>query len=161
MSSFKNYITPNGLRSLQEEFNQLSKVERPQVTETVAWAAGNGDRSENGDYLYGKKRLREIDRRLHYLSKRIQSAELIDPETVRADEVRFGATVKLLTEDGEEKTYTIVGEDEANASQGKISWRAPLASALMRKRAGDFFTFRAPQGEQELEVLDVQYLPVR
>ncbi|MCB0352274.1 MAG: transcription elongation factor GreB [Bdellovibrionales bacterium] len=153
----KNYITPGGFRALQAELKQLRTKERPKLTETIAWAAGNGDRSENGDYIYGKKRLREIDKRIRFLLKRIENAEVIDPAQQKGTEVRFGATVTILDEDGNEKTYSIVGTDEMNIEKGKISYVSPLASALLRRKEGDVITFRSPRGEQEIEILEVAY----
>lgn len=153
----KNYITPGGFRALQAELKQLRTKERPKLTETIAWAAGNGDRSENGDYIYGKKRLREIDKRIRFLLKRIENAEVIDPAQQKGTEVRFGATVTILDEDGNEKTYSIVGTDEMNIEKGKISYVSPLASALLRRKEGDVITFRSPRGEQEIEILEVVY----
>lgn len=153
----KNFITPSGQKKLQDELYHLKYRERPEVTRVVQWAAGNGDRSENGDYLYGKKRLREIDRRIRYLSKRLQAAEVIDPAKVRSEQVQFGATVTIRTEDDELKTYSIVGVDEIEVERGKISWMSPLASALMRAREGDVVTFRFPRGVQELEVVSIEY----
>ncbi len=153
----KNYITPAGAARLRAELRRLRYEERPEVTKTVAWAAGNGDRSENGDYLYGKKRLREIDRRMRFLSKRLESAEVVDPLAVRSDTVQFGATVTVQYEDGTERTYSIVGVDEVDLERGRISWMSPLARALLKTQAGDVVTFRAPGGVQELEVLAVVY----
>jgi transcription elongation factor GreB len=154
----KNYITPSGLRRLQQELRDLKYKERPEVTETVAWAASNGDRSENGDYIYGKKRLREIDKKIRFLSKQIESAEVIDPGEVESDRIQFGATVTIRAEDDHEKTYTIVGIDESDASAGRISWKSPLARALMNGKAGSWVTFRSPKGEQEIEIVKVEYL---
>lgn len=151
----KNYITPSGLRVLTEEFRLLKYKERPEVTRVVSWAAGNGDRSENGDYIYGKKRLREIDSRLRFLAKRIEAAEIIDPSSQTGTKVRFGATVKYL--DPEEKLVYIVGEDEIDPSKGKISWKAPLAKALMNKEEGDIVEFNTPKGVVEIEILNVRY----
>jgi len=153
----RNYITPNGLKRLIKELKYLKSDERPKLTEVIAWAAGNGDRSENGDYIYGKKRLREIDKRIRFLSKRIESAEVIDPATCSAEEVRFGATVTILDDNDNEKTYSIVGADEMDISKGYISWKSPLAMALLRKRTGDIITFRSPRGEQEIEIAAVIY----
>ncbi|MCB0328821.1 MAG: transcription elongation factor GreB [Bdellovibrionales bacterium] len=153
----KNYITPGGLRSLQQELKQLRTVERPQLTETISWAAGNGDRSENGDYIYGKKRLREVDSRIRFLLKRIENAEVIDPALLSGNEVRFGATVTILDEEDREKTYTIVGTDEVNLDKKRISWKSPLAKALLRKREGDVVTVRMPKGEEDVEILKVTY----
>src|SRR4051812_33730891 len=141
----KNYVTPEGLAALQEELRKLRYEERPKVVETVSWAAGNGDRSENGDYLYGKKRLREIDSRVRYLTKRIESAEVVDPERQKnRDQGFFGATVEYERKDATRQTVTIVGIDEADLAMGKISWLSPLARALMKAHAGDVIEFRTP-----------------
>ena len=156
----KNYITPQGFKALQDELKHLRRVERPEVTQTVAWAAGNGDRSENGDYIYGKKRLRQIDGRIRYLLKRIENAEVVDPLSVNAEDVRFGATVTVLHEDGTEKRYSIVGEDETNVEQGQVSWKSPLARALFKKSEGDYVTFHSPKGEQDLEIVKVDYCEI-
>lgn len=153
--SEKNYITPHGLRALTQEFNYLKLTERPEVTRVVSWAAGNGDRSENGDYIYGKKRLREIDSRLRFLAKRIESAEVIDPSSLKGLKIRFGATVTYS--DPEEKTVFIVGEDEIDPARGKISWRSPLAKALMNKEPGDVVEFNTPKGLVEVEIVEVTY----
>jgi transcription elongation factor GreB len=153
----KNYITPAGLKILQDELRFLKYDERPKVTEVVSWAAGNGDRSENGDYIYGKRRLREIDSRIRFLSKRIENAEVIEPEKIEAQDVRFGATVTIHDEEGNEKKYCIVGEDEANAAKGRLNWKSPVATALLRKKVGDWVTVRSPKGNQELEIVDIQY----
>ena len=149
-----------GLKRLQDELRELKYKERPEVTSTVSWAAANGDRSENGDYIYGKKRLREIDSRIRFLSKRIEAAEVVDPASLNCPEVRFGATVTILDESQSEKTYSIVGVDEADASKGHISWRSPLAQALLKRKAGDVITFNTPKGEQEIEVVKVVYVAV-
>ena len=156
----KNYITPGGYRRLQEELAHLWKVERPPVVTTVAWAAGNGDRSENGDYLYGKKRLREIDKRMRFLLKRTESAVVVDAETQQElEQVFFGATVTICDSDGSnEATYQIVGVDEANASEGKISWISPLAQALMKAREGDAVKFQSPAGPREIEIVEIKYV---
>ena len=155
--SDKNYITPGGFKTLQDELRQLRKDERPKLCEVIAWAAGNGDRSENGDYIYGKKRLREIDKRIRFLMKALDACQVIDPETVKADDVRFGATVTILDEDDNEKVYSIVGRDETNIEKGYISWRSPVALALQKKREGDFVTIRTPGGEQEVEIVKIEY----
>lgn len=155
----KNYMTRRGYEALRLELDQLVRFERPKMVETVAWAAGNGDRSENGDYIYGKKRLREIDRRIRFLIKRIESAEVVDPERQQGmDQVFFGATVTLedLAE-GVEQTWQIVGVDEADASTGRISWISPLARALIKAREGDVVRFMSPAGTREIEVLAVRY----
>lgn len=153
----KNYMTPAGAKKMQEELRELLHKTRPEVVQTVAWAAGNGDRSENGDYIYGKKRLREIDRRVRFLTKRLDSIEVVDPLKVACDQVRFGATVTICDDEDRKKTYSIVGVDEADAGKGRISWASPLASALMKARAGDVITFRSPRGLQEIEVLSIEY----
>ncbi len=155
----RNYITPGGHARLMDEFLWLMNKERPQVTATVSWAAGNGDRSENGDYIYGKKRLREIDRRIRFLTKRLDMAEVVDPAVPREDEKRifFGATVTFAHQTGEEKTVSIVGVDEIDTTKGYISWISPMARALIKAREGDVVTLHAPGGTEELEVLDVKY----
>src|SRR6188768_3957362 len=155
----KNYITPGGFRRLQEELARLWKVERPPVVATVTWAAGNGDRSENGDYIYGKKRLREIDRRIRFLTRRLDVAEVVDPAAPREDDERifFGATVIFANQKGEEKTVSIVGVDEIDTSKGYISWISPMARALIKAREGDVVTLHAPGGVEELEILEVKY----
>ena len=156
----KNYMTRRGYETLLRELDKLIRVERPQVVETVAWAASNGDRSENGDYIYGKKRLREIDRRIRFLTKRTESAEVVDAERQQGiTQVFFGATVALFdlsTE--EEQTWQIVGVDEANASEGRISWISPMARALFKAAEGDVVRFQTPAGMREVEVLSVRYL---
>jgi transcription elongation factor GreB len=158
----KNYITPAGFRRLQDELARLWKVERPPVVSTVAWAAGNGDRSENGDYIYGKKRLREIDRRIRYLSKSLDNAVVVDNAGKALDRVRFGATVTYAHEDtGEEREVTIVGVDELDAGDARVSWRSPLARALLAAKVGDTVTLRAPRGPERLEVVAVRYEEVR
>ena len=153
----KNYITPAGAERLRAELRKLRYEERPEVTKTVAWAAGNGDRSENGDYLYGKKRLREIDKRMRFLAKRLEAAEVVDPLAITVDYVQFGATVKIRFEDDSERTYSIVGVDEVDVSKGRISWMSPLARALLKAREGDIVTFNSPKGQQDVEVLSVVY----
>ncbi len=154
----KNYMTPNGFAALQEELRQLQRVERPKVVETVSWAASNGDRSENGDYIYGKKRLREIDKRLRYLIKRLDSAEVVDPRQQQGlERVFFGATVTYARGDGSEHTVTLVGTDEANLDQGKISWISPVAKALMKAQEGDVVELRSPAGNEKLEVIEINY----
>lgn len=156
-----NYMTRRGYGLLQEEFEQLVKVERPGLVRVVAWAAGNGDRSENGDYIYGKKRLREIDRRLRYLSKRLESAVVVDPaEQANLDQVFFGAKVSYvdLADAGlSAYSHQIVGVDEADASAGRISWISPLARALMKARVGDVVRLQTPAGVRELEIEDISY----
>lgn len=156
----KNYITPAGAKKLQDELKELMHKERPEVVKVVSWAAENGDRSENADYIYGKKRLREIDRRMHFLSKRLQSLEVVDPLRVACDQVRFGATVTIRDENDKERTYTIVGVDEVDIDCGKISWLSPLASALMKAREGDVVRFNSPKGIQEVEIIKLEYREV-
>lgn len=156
--SLKNYMTPTGAAALQEELRTLMRVERSKIVETVAWAASNGDRSENGDYIYGKKRLREIDRRVRYLTKRLDSAEIVDPARQQGlEQVFFGATVTYAKEDGSEVTVRIVGIDEANLEQYKISWLSPVAKALMKARVDDTVTLHTPIGIETLEVLEIVY----
>jgi transcription elongation factor GreB len=153
-----NFITPGGLARLVAAHRELFEVERPKIVEVVSWAAGNGDRSENGDYIYGRKRLREIDRELTRLSKRIKAAKVVDPARQPDKErVFFGATVTLVDEDDRERTLTIVGEDEAEAEAGRISWRAPLAQALRGAGVGDLRTVRLPSGSRDFEVLSISY----
>ncbi len=155
---FKNYMTPAGHRQMKDELHHLLRVERPKVVETVAWAAGNGDRSENGDYIYGKRRLREIDRRIRFLTKRLESAKVVDPQQQkRRDQVFFGATVTYANEGGAETTVTIVGVDEADFARGQVSWISPIARALMKAREGDLVDLRAPAGIEQLEVLEIRY----
>lgn len=158
----KNYITPGGHARLVEEYLWLLNKERPDVTATVAWAAGNGDRSENGDYLYGKKRLREIDKRLRFLSKRLDMAEIVDATSPREDPSRifFGATVCYADQHGHEKTVAIVGVDEIDPLRGHISWVSPVARALISAREGDAVTLRTPAGIEKLDILSVDYQPI-
>ena len=154
----KNYITPAGFRRLQDELDQLWKTERPALVQTITWAASNGDRSENGDYIYGKKRLREIDRRVRFLRKRLELAEVVDPaQRGECDQVFFGATVTVCDSSGCESTYSIVGVDEADVSAGRISWVSPLARALLKLSEGEVATLRTPTGINELEVVGVIY----
>ncbi|MDO8264051.1 MAG: transcription elongation factor GreB [Gallionella sp.] len=154
----KNYITPNGYRKLKEEMDYLWKVERPALVKTITWAASNGDRSENGDYIYGKKRLREIDRRVRFLRKRMELAEVVDPaQRGECEQVFFGATVTVCDENGCECTYSIVGVDEADVGSGLISWVSPLARTLLKLREGEVAILRTPIGIQELEILSVSY----
>ena len=157
-AGLKNYITPFGYQLLRDELDQLWKVERPALVKTITWAASNGDRSENGDYIYGKKRLREIDKRIRFLSKRLDNAEVIDPVLrVNCDQVFFGATVTVCGEGGCERTYSIVGVDEADPARGLISWVSPLAKALLKAREDDVVTLRIPGGAEELVVAEVVY----
>jgi len=156
----KNYITPGGLQRLHDELQLLVTKTRPEMTAIVSWAASNGDRSENGDYIYGKRRLREIDRRIRFLTKRIESAVVVDPVANPKDQVFFGATVTICDADGVEKIYTIVGVDEIDLAKNRISWVSPLATVLMKSRVGDVVNFRTPNGERELEIVMVEYLKV-
>jgi transcription elongation factor GreB len=152
-----NYITPEGAAKLAEELIRLRTVERPRTVHEVSDAAAQGDRSENAEYIYGKKRLREIDRRLNFLAKRLDDAVLVDPREQRGDKVFFGATVDVEDESGAHRTYVIVGEDETNSATGRISWRSPVGRALLGKRAGDVVLVRRPAGDVEIEVLAVRY----
>ncbi len=158
IAGLRNYITPAGYQRLKEELLQLLNVERPEVVRTVSWAASNGDRSENGDYIYGKKRLREIDKRIRFLTKRLDVAEIVDPagrETT--DQIFFGATVVYTTTDDAENRVTIVGTDEVDPARGYVSWISPIASALLKARVGDQVMLHTPAGVQTLEILDVSY----
>ncbi len=155
----RNYITPGGYARIKDELNHLLRVERPHIVEVVHWAASNGDRSENGDYLYGKKRLREIDRRIRFLTQRLDLAEVVDPlqRTGNCDQVFFGATVTVCDEQGDEATYQIVGVDETDFSRSRISWVSPLARALLKAREGDSVRFQSPAGGREVEVVAIAY----
>ena len=156
--STRNYMTPQGYASLKAELLGLMDDERPKVVEAVHWAARNGDRSENGDYLYGKKRLREIDRRIRFLTKRLDIAEIVDPLRQGCnDQVFFGACVTVADPDGNENTYTIVGVDEADVARGRISWISPLARALIKSREGDSVRFHSPLGIREIDIVEVIY----
>jgi transcription elongation factor GreB len=156
----KNYITPAGERRLRDELKRLLHEERPEVVRTVAWAASNGDRSENGDYIYGKRRLREIDRRIRFLSRRLDETEVVDPAAQRSDRVLFGATVTIEDEEGRKRVYRIVGVDESDPAKGLVSWISPLAKALLGARTGDVVTLRTPKGSEDLEVLAVEYTEI-
>ena len=154
----RNYMTPQGYRALRDELVGLLDIERPKVVETVAWAASNGDRSENGDYLYGKKRLREIDRRVRFLTRRLDQAEIVDPSAHHgSDRVFFGATVGYANARGERRTITIKGIDEADSLRGEVSWVAPIARALLKARVGDEVQLATPGGVETIEVLTVEY----
>ena len=154
----KNYMTRDGHRQMREEFERLVKVDRPELVKVVSWAAGNGDRSENGDYIYGKKKLREMDKRIRFLTKRLENAVVVDPtEQENVEQVFFGATVCICDGDGTEATYQIVGIDEANVSVGRISWISPLAKALMKAREGDLVRFQNPAGLREIEIVEIRY----
>ncbi|MEM7647109.1 MAG: transcription elongation factor GreB [Pseudomonadota bacterium] len=152
-----NYITPSGLQTLKDELEYLLREDRPKVVATVAWAASNGDRSENADYIYGKRRLREIDRRVRFLTKRIEAAQVVDPAQQSGDKVLFGATVTIEDEDGAQKSYQIVGEDEIATDKGKISWKSPMAKALLGKSEGEEVRVKLPRGDSWVEIVAVAY----
>ena len=157
-TGLKNYITPSGFKRLKDEALNLLDKERPELVKVIQWAASNGDRSENADYIYGKRRLREIDRRIRFLTKRLDAAMVVDPAAREdTDQVFFGATVTLMQQDGAEKIYSIVGIDEADASRGRISWISPLAKALIKAREGDTVMVRTPGGDESLEVVGIEY----
>jgi len=153
-----NYITPAGYAALRAEYEQLFATERPALVETISWAAGNGDRSENGDYIYGRKRLREIDRRLGWLSRRMKAAKVVDP-AAQTDRTRvwFGCTVTIADEDDQERVLTLVGDDEADAGQGRVGWYSPIARALRGAGLGDLRRVTLPAGEKEYEIIDISY----
>lgn len=154
----RNYITPAGHRRMRDELRRLVGEERPKTVEIVSWAAGNGDRSENGDYLYGKKKLREIDRRIRFLTKRLESAEIVDPvRQTRRDQVFFGATVTYAGNDGAERTVTIVGIDEVDPDHGRVSWISPIARALLKAHEGDLVELRTPSGIETIEIVKIRY----
>ena len=158
IAGVRNYITPDGYGRLKQELVQLLNVERPEVVRTVSWAASNGDRSENGDYIYGKKRLREIDRRIRFLTKRLDVAEVVDPAGREStDQIFFGATVRYALENGSENSVTIVGVDEVDPARGYVSWISPIAGALLKAYAGDTVILRTPAGTETLDILDVSY----
>jgi len=158
LTSGKNYITTNGLKKLRDELTHLLDVDRPEIVRIVSWAASNGDRSENGDYIYGKRRLRELDKRIRFLSKRIEIAEVVNPlDKKGSDTVTFGATVLLEDEEGRKKKYSIVGVDETDVSHGRISWISPIGKALLQAKKGEVVTVHTPRGEEDLEVLEVTY----
>ena len=160
----KNYMTPGGFARLKSELDQLVGAERPELVATIAWAAGNGDRSENGDYIYGKKRLREVDRRIRFLIKRLDNAEVVDPASRAGaedeDRVYFGATIDVVNGRGEPRTVSIVGVDEIDTARGYISWVSPMARALIKAREGDTVTLQTPGGPEELEIAAVRYVPL-
>jgi transcription elongation factor GreB len=160
MSDRPNYITPNGYRRLREEYEALFGVERPKLVETISWAAANGDRSENGDYIYGRKRLREIDRRLGWLSKRMKDAQVVDPAAQpERSKVWFGATVTLVDEEDRKRIVTLVGEDETDAAIGRIAWSSPIGRAVRGAAVGDLRRVTLPAGERELEIVAISYPP--
>lgn len=153
-----NYITPAGAKALTDELNRLVQIERPKTVEEVATAAAHGDRSENAEYKYGKLRLKEIDRRIRFLNKRLDAVVVVDPETqAQRDVIFFGATVEVEDEDGERRRYQLVGEDESAPREGRISWRSPIGRSLLKRRVGDFVTVKRPAGDVELEVISVVY----
>lgn len=156
----KNYMTPSGAQKLKDELSQLLGKERPKLVETIAWAASNGDRSENADYIYGKRRLREIDRRVRFLHKRLEIAEIVDPVMQKADRVLFGASVTTEDEAGAERIYKIVGIDETDAKKFCVSWNSPIGKALLQTKVGDVVTVRTPKGEDEIEVMKIEYIPI-
>jgi transcription elongation factor GreB len=158
MTDRPNHITPAGYRALREEYEALYGVERPQIVETISWAAGNGDRSENGDYIYGRKRLREIDRRIGWLSKRMKNAVVVDAaQQPERGKVYFGATVTLADEDDNERVVTLVGEDETDAAAGRIAWTSPIGRAIRGASVGDARRVTLPGGERELEIVRIEY----
>ncbi len=157
-TSARNYVTPSGFKALKDEALHLIDEERPELVKVIQWAASNGDRSENADYIYGKRRLREIDRRIRFLTKRLDAAVVVDPATREpTDQVFFGATVTVLHGNGTKKTYSIVGIDEADAARNLISWISPLAGVLLKARQGDVVVLNSPGGEEEIEILSVEY----
>ena len=153
----KNYITPAGAERMRRELRKLLHEDRPEIVKVVQWAAGNGDRSENADYIYGKRRMREIDRRIRFLQRRLDNAEVIDPAAQTGDDARFGATVTVQDENGRERVYRIVGVDEIDAKRGRVSWVSPVGRALLKSRAGDTITVRTPAGDEDWEVVAVRY----
>lgn len=157
MDFSKNYITPQGFEKLKAEYHELIAVERPKVVEVVAWAASNGDRSENADYQYGKRRLRQIDGRLHFLQKRMEAAEVIDPKILKSDKVIFGAKITIENEDGDQYTYQIVGEDEIDIKLNKISWKSPVAKALLGKKLDDEVKIQKPAGDEIVVITDIVF----
>lgn len=152
-----NYITPKGHQKLVDELNELLIVQRPQILKTITWAAGNGDRSENADYIYGKRRLRQIDSRLRFLNKRIEAAVVVDPASIKSETVKFGATVKVEDEDGNQKTYCIVGTDEIDLSKNHISWKSPIGSSLLGSTINDTLEIKTPKMTYEIEVIEIVY----
>jgi transcription elongation factor GreB len=156
----KNYMTAAGHARMRSELRALVEVERPELLKTIAWAASNGDRSENADYIYGKRRLREIERRMRYLMKRLEIAEVVDPRDLDQERVFFGATVKYADPGGNERTVSIVGTDEVDPARGRVSWVSPIAKALLKAREGDVVTVRTPSGPEALEVIEIRYEPL-
>lgn len=156
-----NYISPNGHQKLINELEQLLKIERPKVTSLVQWAASNGDRSENADYLYGKRRLREIDRRIRFLNQRLDQAVIVDTTSTKSEKVQFGATVEVIDENGLTKSFTIVGVDEVNTALFQISWKSPIGGNLLGKSVGDEVVIKVPAGEYLYKILNILYLPIK
>jgi transcription elongation factor GreB len=159
LSPTKVYLTKEGFMKLQSEFKHLKSKERPEVVNVVSWAAGNGDRSENGDYQYGKLRLKEIDKRLAFLAKRLANCEVIDPSLVNSKLVGFSATVTIIDEFDKKSRYQIVGPDESDPTGGKINWQSPLGKALINKSEGEWITYNSPQGTKDIQILKIEYLP--
>lgn len=155
-----NYISPKGHQKLVDELDQLLKVERPEVTKLIQWAASNGDRSENADYIYGKRRLREIDRRIRFLSQRLDASVIVDPTKITSEKIQFGATVELIDEDGNNRKFTIVGVDEVDTAKGRISWQSPIGKTLIGKASGEEVLVKTPSGEITYEVVSVIYKPI-
>lgn len=155
-----NYITPPGYERLQVELQQLLKQERPQVTSLIQWAASNGDRSENADYIYGRKRLREIDRRIRFLLSRLDASVVVDPQSIKSEQIQFGATIELCDEDGHTRTISIVGVDEIDTKLGRLSWQSPFGRALLGKKVGDWAIIQLPAGEKSYEVVSIAYQPI-
>lgn len=156
----KNYITPKGYKKLADELEQLLRIERPEVTKLVQWAASNGDRSENADYLYGKRRLREIDRRVRFLTQRLDAAQIVDPTKTQSEKVQFGATVETIDEEGNSRIFTIVGVDEVDTARGRISWQSPIGRNLLGKTEGDEVLIHVPAGEMVYEIVSISYQPI-
>lgn len=154
----KNYITIAGAEKLKAELKKTLTIDRPELVKVIQWAASNGDRSENADYTYGKRKLRELDRKIRFLTKRLEAAEVIDPKQQTKDQVLFGATVTFLNEEGIEKTYQIVGQDEIDPKKGQISWISPVAKALLNKKVGDLVQLKTPKGSEEIEIINIQYI---
>ena len=154
----KNYITLTGANCLKAELKQILTIDRPELVKVIAWAASNGDRSENGDYIYGKRKLREMDRRIRFLTQRLEAAEVVDPgKNQDVSKVLFGATVSVEDEEGNHKAFTIVGQDEIDAKNGKISWVSPIGKALLNRRVGDVVTVSTPKGNEDFEVIEIRY----
>ena len=153
-------MTPQGQHKLVDELNQLLKVERPEITKLVQWAASNGDRSENADYLYGKKRMREIDRRIRFLTSRLDAAVVVDPLSIKSQAIQFGATVEVEDEEGQKRLFCIIGVDEVDTARNRISWQSPIGKSLLGKEVGDEVTIRIPAGEITYQVKSIKYLPI-